>query len=416
MHFLCRSGKAWVTNDTLKHVICGSRIMYSVVLSKLERSWVDVGTKQCDSFKNPDERSGAISPHGGCQCFFYCRFLGVIVSEWLLHIGRNTKNVQVLTFSLSYHQRRSRLTTGTFFFLAQMLLQIGHRGRGSVLTQTCQRWRKVGALQPWVSCEKQLSVVPKTAVVSSAKHAPRVCSQWCSASPTVKPRMCTQDWPAISVVCGVLQCSECEPADAAMSGTSAQRWRRFHRIFSSTSVHREQECGRFCASVEDVATKTPCENARNRVGSDRSFEGAANHIAALRPLHQDLHILRNEPIVDLFSALSWFEPEAADHLQTLVHVSLVSSLPPPLRRGTQPCPQTDVAIVAWWTGLYGTVLGTGSGSQSVEAFHSTWERCATAITSAKEPYQGLAVMQALCRDGMAAVVFPVVKFHCQSPP
>ena len=62
---------------------------------------------------------------------------------------------------------------------------------------------------------------------------------------------------------------------------------RFHRIFSSTSVHREQECGRFCASVEDVATKTPNENARNRVGSDRSFEGAANHIAALRSPHQD---------------------------------------------------------------------------------------------------------------------------------
>ena len=48
--------------------------------------------------------------------------------------------------------------------------------------------------------------------------------------------------------------------------------------------------------------------------------------------------------------------------------------------------------------------GTGSGSQSVEAFHSTWERCAAAITSAKEPHQGLAVMQALYRDGMAAVV------------
>ena len=37
-HFLCRSGKAWVTNVTLRHVICGSRIMYNVVLSKLERS------------------------------------------------------------------------------------------------------------------------------------------------------------------------------------------------------------------------------------------------------------------------------------------------------------------------------------------------------------------------------------------
>ena len=109
------------------------------------------------------------------------------VSEWLLHIGRrNTKNVKVLTFSLSFHQRQSRLTTGTFLFLAQILLQIRHSGRGlrfaSVLTQKCQQWRKVGALQPWVSwlkmvCEKQLSFVPQTAVISSAKQT--------SASPTV---------------------------------------------------------------------------------------------------------------------------------------------------------------------------------------------------------------------------------------
>ena len=98
---------------------------------------------------------------------------GCHVSEWLLHIGRrNTKNVK---FSLSYHQRRSRLTTGTFLFLAQSLLQIRHSGRGlrfsSVLTRKCQRWRKVGALEPWVSwlkmvCEQQLSVDPRLHLAS----------------------------------------------------------------------------------------------------------------------------------------------------------------------------------------------------------------------------------------------------------
>ena len=131
------------------------------------------------------------------------------VSEWLLHIGRrNTKNVKVLTFSLSFHQRQSRLTTGTFLFLAQILLQIRHQWKGSALcigtdakmSTMAKGWSvaTMGFL-PKMVFEKQLSVVPQTAVISSAKQT--------SASPTVKPRVCMQDWPAISVVCGVLQCS-----------------------------------------------------------------------------------------------------------------------------------------------------------------------------------------------------------------
>ena len=75
----------------------------------------------CDSFKNPDERSGGDFATRWVPVLPLLQVLRCHVSEWLLHIGRrNTKNVKVPTFSLSYHQRRSRLTTGTFFFLAQI--------------------------------------------------------------------------------------------------------------------------------------------------------------------------------------------------------------------------------------------------------------------------------------------------------
>ena len=116
-------------------------------------------------------------------------------------------------------------------------------------------------------------------------------------------------------------------------GTGAERWSRFHRIFSLTSVHCEQECRRFSTSV-DVATKTPSENAKNHVGSDRSFEGAPNHIFADFTDYPG----------NLLSDMCGSSPKQ----QSSVHVSLVSSFPPPLRRGTRACPETDLAILAWW--------------------------------------------------------------------
>ena len=77
----------------------------------------------CDSFKNPDERSGGDFATR-CQCFLY--------------IGRrNTKNVKVPTFSLSYHQRRSRIDDGCIPFSCTAANPSQWRGLrfASVLTQ-----------------------------------------------------------------------------------------------------------------------------------------------------------------------------------------------------------------------------------------------------------------------------------------
>ena len=88
-----------------------------------------------------------------------------------------------------------------------------------------------------------------------------------------------------------------------------------------------------------------------------------------------------------------FEPEAADHLQTLVHVSLVSSLPPPLRRGTQCC---NCCLVD-------RIVRHGAWDRKRFSIGGGFPLDLGAMRHFRQG-QGLAVMQALYRDVMAAVV------------
>ena len=113
----------------------------------------------CDSFKNLDERSGAISPHGGCQCFLHCRFFGVrMVAHW--------KGPDVLFILPS---ASVEIEDGYIPFSCVNVAANPLQWKGSALCigtdAKCQRWCN----HVKMVCEKQLSVIPQTAVISSAE-------------------------------------------------------------------------------------------------------------------------------------------------------------------------------------------------------------------------------------------------------
>ena len=113
---------------------------------------------------------------------------------------------------------------------------VWHRSDAKMSTMAEGLERCNGFLGPKMVCGEQLSVVPQTAVISSAELRPRVCSQWCSASPTLRPRMRTQEWPAISVVRG-----ECRVSLLMWQCKWHKRWSRFHRIFNSPRARTFQQ-------------------------------------------------------------------------------------------------------------------------------------------------------------------------------
>ena len=100
----------------------------------------------------------------------------------------------------------------------------------------------------------------------------------------------------------------------------------------------------------------------------------------------------------------WREEVAAAYLETLVFSARASDLPEPLRRHARSAPSDTLTVANWWIGIYGIVPGTGSGSQSVEAFHSSWRRCSSSVERINKPHDGLSIMQYLYKDGLADIV------------
>ena len=217
----------------------------------------------------------------------------------------------------------------------------------------------------------------------------------------MKPRMCTQDWPAISVMCGVLQCSV----------SLLKRWYSFHRIFSSTSVHCEQECGRFCASV-DVATKTPSENARNRVGSNRrrcskpccgiTIPSSSSPTFCGMYRLWTCSRLCGKPWKSL-SDMCGSNPKQRTICKRWFTFHWCQAFHHHFAEGHERAQKLMLQLLLGGQDCAARCLGQEAVLNRWRLSTRPWERFAT-ITSAKEPHQGLAVMQALYRDGVAAVV------------
>ena len=62
---------------------------------------------------------------------------------------------------------------------------------------------------------------------------------------------------------------------------------------------------------------------------------------------------------------------------------------------------TLILFAGWWCGCAGIVPGSASGTQSVESFHSTWNKCSSVAKAGAPAHEGLAVMQSLYKERLS---------------
>ena len=85
-----------------------------------------------------------------------------------------------------------------------------------------------------------------------------------------------------------------------------------------------------------------------------------------------LRTLLRVPTVELFSEL-WiaFLAHCRNYLESAPHVGAISERCGVEARGPEAWPN---AFCSWWAGVCGCAAGSASGTQALEAFHSSWER------------------------------------------